>query len=83
MKFWGESNMKTYIEFEAISESGQRYYVTLQKNEIIAFSEAKSEYYWDEYEVIWKRAKCTEVIARNGMNYFANIEYDKFRKLMR
>lgn len=75
--------MKTYIEFEAISEGGQRYYVTLQKNEIIAFSEAKSEHYWDEYEAIWKHAKCTEVIARNGMKYFANIEYDKFRKLMR
>lgn len=76
--------MKTYIEFEAISEGGKRYYVTLQKNEIIAFSEAKREYYWDENEAIWRhKAKCTEVVTRNGINYFANIEYDEFRKLMR
>lgn len=73
---------KIYIEFEAINEDGYGFYVTLQKNEIVAYAEIEEEYF-DEYKASWKSAQCTEVITRNEAVYSANVNYDKFRKMMR
>lgn len=72
--------MKKYIEFEAIDNSGYGFYVTLQNNEVVAYSETQEEYF-NEETTQWNSADCTEVITRNEAVYIANIPYDEFRRL--
>ena len=72
--------MKKYIEFEAIDNGGYGFYVTLQKSEIVAYSETQEKYY-NEEKAQWKSAECTEVITRNEAVYTANVPYDEFRRL--
>lgn len=71
--------MKKYIEFEAIDNDGYGYYVTLQKNEVVAYSETREDYF-NEEKTQWNTAECTEVITRNEAVYTANIPYDVFRR---
>ena len=71
--------MKKYIEFEAIDNDGYVFYVTLQKNEIVAYAEIQKEYF-NEETAQWKTAECTEVIVRNEGAYTANVPYDEFRR---
>ena len=71
--------MKKYIEFEAIDNDGYGFYVTLQKNEIVAYAETQEDYF-NEERAQWKSAECTEVIVRNEAVYTANVPYDEFRR---
>lgn len=74
--------MKKEIEIEVIQEGGELTWATIDKTEIMAYSEQFEEI-WDDYKAKWVRASCTEILTRSGHCWVANIEYDVFRKEMR